>query len=484
LIVPGTRNSWIAQRVLRTFTWIACVFGLGTGCTSITAVTPDPALAGTIVTISGAGFGPSAGIVTYDDAPIAVLTWSDTEITATLPASKPDGQYTLAVTGPGGVVSTRHTLTSYPGTFQRRFPCGTGELEYFVSVRQTADQGFLLIGNLVDQIHLGSHVLVVKTDALGIAQWTRTLSTQGDRAASGDRTTDGGFVVAGYAPDSFGSGGVSDGVVIKLDAAGSSLWRRVLGAGGYDELTSIRSTADDGFIVAGDTSSYGYYDWDAYLARMNGDGDVVWEKHFGGSGQQTLSAVAVTAGGEIITAGSTSPTSSQTHAFLVKTDSAGTLLWQHDFDDGRALNLLAVEEASDGGYVAAGSTSSPDGAVDAYVVKTDSSGQPLWERALGGAGPNRFGTIVPTADGGFTLAGETRSATLVDYDAYLVRLDGTGNVLWERQFGGSGDDTADDLQPALDGGWVMAGRTGSFGAASGDGYLVKTDSAGNAPEQP
>ena len=141
----------------------------------------------------------------------------------------------------------------------------------------------------------------------------------------------------------------------------------------------------------------------------------------------------------------------------------------------------SVQKTSDGGYTVAGYTRSfGAGGYDVYIVKTDSSGDTIWTRTYGGVGEDYGYSIQQTMDGGYIITGYTNSFGVGWDDVYLIKTDSTGDTLWTRTFGGVYWDVAISIQQTTDGGYIVAGYAESFGAIDGDVCLIKTDSNGNA----
>jgi len=141
----------------------------------------------------------------------------------------------------------------------------------------------------------------------------------------------------------------------------------------------------------------------------------------------------------------------------------------------------SVQKTSDGGYTVAGYTRSfGAGGYDVYIVKTDSSGDTIWTRTYGGVGEDYGYSVQQTTDGGYIVAGGTESFGAGGRDIYLIKTDSIGDTLWTRTFGGVYWDVAISIQQTTDGGYIVAGYAESFGAIDGDVCLIKTDSNGNA----
>lgn len=258
-------------------------------------------------------------------------------------------------------------------------------------------------------------------------------------------------------------------------------WAKTFGGSGNDWGCAVRQTADGGYVIAGVTTSSGAGADDVYLLKTDAAGNRVWQKTFGGSANDRGYAVCQTAGGGYIVAGETdSGGAGACDVYLLKTDSSGNLEWQKTFGGSDCDSGRSVLETADGGYIVAGGTNSfGAGACDVYLIKTDASGNRLWQRTFGGSGWDRGYSVYQTADGGYIIAGETDSGGAGGYDAYLLKTDASGNLEWQKTYGGEEDDFAYAVEQTADGGYIVAGETDSSGAGGFDAYLLKTDAFGN-----
>lgn len=257
-----------------------------------------------------------------------------------------------------------------------------------------------------------------------------------------------------------------------------------------DHGASICPARAGGFVVAGTTSSNNgdvtgnHGNSDVWIIKLNANGGIEWQKVFGGSLYDSAFAIAPASDGGYVVAGSSNSSdgdvsgvlSSQQgiNMWVFKIDSLGQLVWQKTFGGSSLDAASGVAETTDGGFVVAGYTYSPAGSGnvttswgsgDAWVLKLSGVGNLLWQRSLGGALNDQVFSVVATGDGGAATAGYTRSidksGNLGLYDMWVVRLKQNGDSAWARTIGGSGDDFAYSLSITTDSGFVVAGSTSS-----------------------
>jgi len=347
------------------------------------------------------------------------------------------------------------------------------------SVAQTSDGGYIVAGYTSSFGEGEEDVYLVKTSAIGETLWTRTYGgSYFYLGYSVAQTSDGGYIVAGYT-ESFGAGGL-DVYLVKTDAVGDIIWTRTYGGSGYDVGYSVAQTSDGGYIVAGETESFGAGGYDVYLVKTDSVGDTIWTRTYGGSDDDEGYSVAQTSDGGYIVAGRTySFGVGSWDVYFVKTDAVGDTIWTRTYGGSSADYGYSVTQTSDGGYIVAGFTYSfGAGGADVYLVMTGAVGDTIWTRTYGGSYWDYGRSVAQTSDGGYIVAGVTWSFGVDSADVYLVKTDAVGDTIWTRAYGGSGYDWGYSVAQTSDGGYIVAGYTRSFGAGSYDVYLVKTDSLG------
>jgi len=261
---------------------------------------------------------------------------------------------------------------------------------------------------------------------------------------------------------------------------GDTLWTRTHGGRGGQYGRSVQQTSDGGYIIAGRTT-FGAGSYDVYLLRTDSSGDTLWTRTYGGSeSDEGYSVRQISDGGYIIAGVTESFGAGLSDVYVLKTDSSGDTLWARTYGGSREDRSYSVQQTSDGGYIIAGYTNSFGvGLTDVYLVKIDSSGDTLWTRTYGGRASDWGYSAQQTSDGGYIIAGRTESFGAGLSGVYLVKTDSSGDTLWTRTYGGSDYDVGYSVRQTPEGGYIIAGVTHSFGAGSGDVYLLKTDSSGD-----
>jgi hypothetical protein len=372
------------------------------------------------------------------------------------------------------------------GAIQWQKCLGGSQEETFVTptIQQTTDGGYILIGATrsndgdVSGWHPGfdlngpvTDVWVVKLNSAGAIEWQKCLGGSGmDVGNSIYQTPDGGYIltastgsnngdVSGWHPGFHPWAPWPDGWVVKLDNVGAILWQKCLGGSGADDVYSIQSTIDGGYIIVGYTGSN-----DGDVTSYHGSNDI----------------------------------------WVVKLSQTGVIQWQKCLGGSSYEWGAFIQQTTDGGYIVLGTTTSNDGDVsgnhggyDIWLVKMSQTGVIQWQKCLGGTALEGVGSIHLTTDGGYILAGSTASNngdvsgwhagydiddngnTYPLPDCWLVKLDNAGTIQWQKCLGGSGEDYLYSIQQTPDGGYILGGDTGSNdGDVSGnngyyDAWIVK-----------
>lgn len=353
-----------------------------------------------------------------------------------------------------------------------------------------------------------------------IIDWQKVLGgSNTDDPAIIKPTTDGGYIIAGstysYNGDIMSNHGKWDCWIVKLNNSGNIQWQKTLGGTQDDGANSISPTTDGGYIVAGYTLSndgdiIGHHgSRDFWVVKLDNNGNIQWQKALGGSSTDIAYSVSPTADGGYIVAGETWSNNGDVtdkhgngDCWVVKLDNSGNIQWQKAMGGGNNEVVRSVSSTDDGGYIVAGQTGSNNGDVmgnngggDYWIVKLDNDGNIQWQKTLGGSGNDIAYSLILTTEGGYIVAGETRSNNgdvvgnsnyLGQGDYWIVKLDNNGNIQWQKAFGGSSRDIATNISSTSDGGYIVAGHTSSKNgdviAGNHGGYdywIIKLDNNGN-----
>ena len=265
-----------------------------------------------------------------------------------------------------------------------------------------------------------------------------------------------------------------------VSAESPAKWINTFDNGRDDEAYSV-TIDDDGFIFAGITNFDTFGRYDAWLIKMDLEGEMQWNQNYGGLfSDRAYSLVTTNDGGYAFSGSTDSYGAGNADVWLVKVDSLGNMEWNQTYGgplDDHSWSLVVTD---DGGYVLlCDTTSFGSGGSDVWVIKVDSSGEVEWNRTYGGNDFESVSTIIRTNDGGYAFAASTTSFGAGSSDFWLVKLDSYGNVEWNQTFGGSGVEFANSLVETIDGGYALAGSTSALVDGNADVWLVKVDSFGN-----
>jgi hypothetical protein len=351
------------------------------------------------------------------------------------------------------------------------------------SVQQTNDGGYIFAGATIPSGATYTDVYLVKTDVNGNVEWSKNHGgSDAEYGYSVQQTSDGGYIVAGYIYyyDTYDA----QVLVLKTDSSGDQEWMGTIGGPELDEGFSVQQTRDKGYIITGFTDSYST-SRDVYLIRIDSTGQPIWEKTFGGGVTNIGNCVRQTSDGGYIIAGSTD-SGGDSDVWMIKTDSDGTKEWDRKHGGAQGDWANSIRQTSDGGYIIAGATLSYGaGSQDVWLIKTDSVGIRDWDETFGGTSGDRGEEVQETSDGGYIVVGVTSSFGAGMEDAYLIRTDGSGAVLWTKTIGGALNEQGHSVFQTSDDDYIVAGETLSYGTASSyDAWLIEVRWGNNPPNKP
>ena len=296
-------------------------------------------------------------------------------------------------------------------------------------------------------------------------------------ATSVRQTPDGGFIAVGWTR-SFGAGG-TDLWVLKLDACGDVEWEQTYGGGGDDLAFDVELTDDGGYILTSQSNSFGAAAHEPVVLKLDALGNVLWQKAYRTSRRDWGFDVEQTVDGGYILAGG-AEIDGVVRGRIIKLDVAGNIEWERTYGGNDGGFILAIEVTTDQGYIVAGVLRGSGADQDLWVLKLDMTGAIEWQRTFGGGGIEQVFDVHQTANGDYVVAGSTGPSGFSSEDVWIIRLNPAGGVIWEQTYGGEGQDFGEAIQETSDGGFIVAASTASFGPVrdmwvlrlTGDGSIV------------
>lgn len=292
------------------------------------------------------------------------------------------------------------------------------------------------------------------------------------------QTSDGGYLVVGVT-NSWGAGSM-DIYLIKTNEYGDTTWTKHYGGYNWDSPVRVLEGTDSFYYLSGNTSSQGSGATDIFLMKVSQVGDSIWLKTYGGSGDESGNDLIECQDGGFMIVGVTMSFASGIDAiYAIRTNLNGDTLWTNTYEKENVNDAFAVLQVETNGFLIAGTTSATGGNIaDCYVVRTNENGDTLWTKTYGGSMYNCIYSISKTADGNYLLCGATNRIGNGTYDAYLLKIDTMGNMLWEKGYGGAGLDYCYSCTVTASGA-VIVGKTESFGSGGYDAYLFKINEDGD-----
>jgi len=381
------------------------------------------------------------------------------------------------------------------------------------SVTATTDGGYIVLGHtqsndndITDKQDESFDYWILKFDANDQLQWQKTYGgSLDDRGNDIIETSDGGYVILGYSfsnnDDVSNNAGLQDYWIVKLNASGNILWEKSFGYQGADSGISLIETNDQGFLITGilDVTASGgegntqrtanrHAGGDYWALKLDISGNLEWSRYFGGNFTDTPYGVVQTEDNGFIIAGSSDSEDTDisgnigTYDFwVIKISSSGDLVWEKSFGGSQIDEARAIIKSGDGNYIIAGDTRSNDndvsqnkGAADLWLIKISPTGNLIWEKTIGGSNFDVARAIENSQNNGFIISGSSRSSDIDvsenkgQNDAWILKTDNNGNLLWETTVGGSNIDFSYDVAELANGSVIAVGDT-----ASNDGDIIE-----------
>lgn len=288
------------------------------------------------------------------------------------------------------------------------------------------------------------------------------------------QSRDGGYILAVSIHPADSSEDYSDLWVMKLDSEGGIDWHRCYGGDLMELRPCIQTTIDGGYIVGSTVCSSFDDQFDFWIFKLNGKGDIEWQKMYEGSKDEIITSIHQTRNGGYIISGTTD-SFGRGGALVMKLDSKGDIEWQHVYEGG--IGRGQVLPTSDGGYLLIDAIS-VDGNWDAWVLKLDANGYSEWQRTYGGLEPDYGASAIQETSGGY-LAICLANSFCATSSIWILKLTEKGDIEWQRTYDGPSSEWTNSILQTNDGGYLFLGGTVSFGAGMGDVLLLKLNPNGS-----
>jgi len=338
---------------------------------------------------------------------------------------------------------------------------------------------FVFVGLL---LILGTLIPAGKVIAEENTHWAKTYSGEcEDTARAVAIAPNGDIIVAGYT-ESFGAG-YGDVWVLRLDSEGNVKWQKTYGGSDKDWAAAV-AVADNGdVIVAGGTESFGAGKADVWVLRLDENGNVKWQKTYGGKGYDVARSVAIAENGDIIVVGGTeSFGAGKADVWVLRLDENGNVKWQKTYGGSSYDWGHAVAITDNGDVIVAGSTDSFGTHEDVLVLRLDTNGNVKWQKTYGGSSDDDAYSVAIAPNGDIIVVGRTWSFGAGEDDVWVLRLDENGNVEWQKTYGGSDEEEAYAVAVAPNGDIIVAGW--NFGADLADVWVLRLPPDGSLSNLP
>ena len=296
-------------------------------------------------------------------------------------------------------------------------------------------------------------------------------------------TNDGGYIMSGLTQS--GEDSIGDIIVIKTTSTGDTEWTRIYGGPKLEGGNFIMQTADGNYLVSGHTEDYGANDCDAFLMKLDSKGNNQWLKVYGGEHDDIAEGTIELPDGSFVFSGITEnwgnpDNSERRHAYIVKTNSTGDIIWSKYYAGSRAEYALTIATINADGFLVGGWSSSwGNGEQDGWLLRLDNNGDTLWTKLYKNGGNTKINKITHTIDDGYIIAGTSAPTNTCNSLGLIIKLDGQGNEVWKKYYGDTSKGTIlFDVTTLPNGSFLFSGISNQFNI-NGNMYILATDADGN-----
>lgn len=361
------------------------------------------------------------------------------------------------------------------GEFQRTF--GGPKKDNSSHIIETADKGFISVGSTESFGAGKSDIYVVKMDALGKLEWAKTFGgAENDFGHGLDKTKDGNYVILGHS-GSYAKE-LTDLCLFKIDIKGNVLWSLTYEIDKSEYAHCLKATTDGGFIVLAETIDFSGIEKnaDVLVLKVSSSGEVEWSRSYGGPKSDYGYSIEECGDKGFVIGGETNSFGAGEYDYyLLKISKDGKMQLSKTYGDTLSDYGRFALPTSDGGYIIGGNTINFHASdIDFCIARVDKNGEPVWSKLHGGAATDYLLSMKILPDDGFVVCGYTNSFDLPAEDAFITTFLSSGRSVWGKTYGGELADYGVSFSFGNNGSIIMSGSTASFGAQEEDLLVVKT----------
>jgi len=345
-------------------------------------------------------------------------------------------------------------------------------------VTKTPDNGLLITGQTFSYGAGGSDIFVMKYNNTGNLEWFKTIGGSSyENAMETQVLANNSFILAGCS-DSYGDG-IRNGIIIKMNLCGNVEWAKSISAIRKDDINTVQETDDGGLFITGRTTSSNFGNYDVLILKLDSSGNLQWGKIIGGNGYDNANSAQQTSDQGYIIAGSTESNQIGNYdLLLIKLSKTGNTEWIKIIGGNGFENADSVKQCSDDGYIVSGySETYSSGGYDIVIIKVSQLGEIEWSKNFGGTGDEMDRSISQTQDNGFILGGYTKSYPTLseNQNALIVKITPKGDIEWTKVLSGSSNNSMHETIQLSKNNYVGVGYTESFGEGEKDILILKVN---------